>query len=223
MFLAAAVTSAQRVANERRELDNRNRPPVQDTFNEILNRVKKADDDASSINPGDLAVLENGSNAMKSALDIGNLEAIGTLVRLDGMTLTSPCCVPSITPLQYLKREPHPFGEKLIPLIEGLLLERGFVPFANGCAIDVDTVLLALVDRSEDHIKKLVTDGKIDFKQFKTLRDLQGLPIGIEKDNAGLAFLIDSATRRINPDAHLLDIDDDGQDDPDAGGGCVIA
>lgn len=226
MFIAAAITSAQNIVSQQRDMAvqdaTKNNRPVEETFNEIMERVKKADADSATVQPGDLAVMYNGSNSMKSALDHGNPEAVCSLVKIDELTLTSPCHNVS-TPIAYLREnESHPHREVLVPILEGLLLERGFVPFLNGCAVPVDKVMFCISnDRSDDALKQMLRDGDIDFKQFKTMRDLLALPLGIDNQDQALIALIDCALHKYNPDKFYPKEEDN--DHGDSEGGCIIA
>jgi len=88
----------------------------------------------------------------------------------------------------------------MVPLVEGMLLERGCVPFADGSAIPVDILLAAMKKRSDDALKDMVRAEKLDFRQFKTLRLLLSLPVGFEETDPSLSFLIQCARDRKNPD-----------------------
>jgi hypothetical protein len=222
MFIAAAVTSAQSIMSQQRDMAAReasmNQRPIEETFKEIMERVKKADEDSESVQPGELAVMINGTTAMKSALDHGDPEAICSLVKIDELTLLAPCHNVS-TPIAYLREnESHPHRAVLVPILEGLLLERGYVPFLNGCAVPVDKVMYCISEgRSEDGLRKMLRDGEIDFKQFKTMRDLLSLPIGIEKQDKALITLIECALHKYNPDVFH------SKGEEDESGVCVIS
>ena len=92
---------------------------------------------------------------------------VRTLADLDPLTLTAPCCSAG-TPLMYLRATPtHPHAPKLLPLVEALLLQRGYVPFSDGAAIQVVLLVTVVEERREDLLKERVRSGVIDYRQFK--------------------------------------------------------
>lgn len=169
--------------------------PTYDEMADTIERIQNA-----RLEKGELTKIVDGQAPMKSALDLGDETAIRTLVELDEETLTKPCC--SIGPaLTYLRLAPggHEHAAALIPLVEGLLLQQGFVPLADGVSLNVDLFLGVLKERSEDKIKERLRSGEIDFRQFKALRALIEFPEGFEEEDPKLAFLIQCALDRHNP------------------------
>ena len=68
----------------------------------------------------------------------------------------------------YLRATPtHPHAPKLLPLVEALLLQRGYVPFSDGAAIQVDLLVTVVEERRQDLLKERVRSGVIDYRQFK--------------------------------------------------------
>lgn len=169
--------------------------PSYDEMAHTIERIQRA-----KLEKGELTKMVDGQAPMKSALDLGDETAIRTLVELDEETLTKPCC--SVGPaLTYLRLTPggHEHAATLIPLVEGLLLQQGFVPFADGVALYVDLFLEVIKERSEEKIKERLRNGDIDFRQFKALRALIEFPEGFEQEDPKLAFLIQCAVDRHNP------------------------
>ena len=258
MFAAVvSVVSGARIAQQRRaEQEHRGEEAAKATVQELVERARLAEQNRAEMEPGQLAKRVGGTSAMKSALDLGNLEAVRTLVELDPLTLTLPCDSNNSPPLVYLRegggtggvgggegsvdsaggawgawsggdggggrmkekggtgtttapaaggstaKRPHPRAPELVPLLESLLLERGMVPFADGSSLPVHLLLEFLEgpERGDDDaLKARVRQGEIDLRQYRTLRALGALPVGVEKDDPGLAGLIALAKARINP------------------------
>ena len=144
------------------------------------------------------------------------------MCQLDHFCLTAPCCPPTTPPLAYLRSGDagHPHAAVMVPLLEGMLLKRGWVPFADGSAVPVDLVDAAFAHRSETKLKELVRSATIDFRQYKTLQLLLALPVGFEASDESLAFLLNAARDRTNPDG------DDfarGEDYSAGGWGCALS
>uniref|UniRef100_A0A7S2S6D0 Uncharacterized protein n=1 Tax=Rhizochromulina marina TaxID=1034831 RepID=A0A7S2S6D0_9STRA len=172
---------------------------------ELVDRMENA---GSQVSPGSLAALQEGRNPMKEAIDMGSTLAVQSLVELDHLTLTLPCCVRG-PPLVYLRSDrDHPHRQTFISLLEGLGLARGMVPFSDGTLVPVDCLLDVASSRSEDRLKDLLRAGKLDMRQLKTLRVFLSLPQGIERDDPHLSRLVSLASRRENP--FVDTVDDEG-------------
>jgi len=149
--------------------------------------------------------------------------AVQTLCQLDPVCLTAACTPPSTPPLAYLRTSEHPHAGAMVPLLEGMLLERGMVPFTDGSAVPVEVVEAVLQHRSEDRLKEAVRSGTIDFRQYKTLKLLLPLPAGFETSDESLAFLLAAAKGRTNPDGDPPIARDADGDDSGGASGCAIS
>lgn len=200
--IMAAVTGVQnanrnnmRLAAERSPHLFPAQPDPEAMLVEGLQRIQHAEQ--TRLRPGELAQMVNGETALKSALDLGDEMAVRTMVQLDALCLTAPCC--KLGPaLAYLRETRHEHAARLIPVVEGLLLEHGFVPFNDGSAVPVDALLKTLEERDEEQLAEQVRSGTLTFQEFKTLKVLLTLPPGFEKQDPSLAFLIRCAQARTN-------------------------
>ena len=142
---------------------------------DFANMIKKVRDlQDARVEPGELTQMTDGVSPIKSAVDLGDKLAVRTLAELDPLTLTAPCCQAGPV-LVYLRNNPeHEHHAKMVECVEGLLLQSGLVPFKDGTAVPVQILeeVMSNEGRDEEWLKQCLRAAKVDFRQFKTLREV---------------------------------------------------